>query len=212
VCSKPGAGQNDPEDRQISVHVGGQYVRFKLEPISRKANQKQSGRHSERLSLTFTSDPSKSWQDTEERRLEKHLSEVIAEMLTSAEVSYRHGAISAREWLIEQKAEVQREMSRRQLEAEESARKQREEEEQERISRLMEQASDLHRSQTIRSYVENARARAGELGISHAHFDTWAVWALKEADRVDPIKNGTILRSIDEVTARTGDTFELTAQ
>jgi hypothetical protein len=33
-------------------------------------------------------------------------------------------------------------------------------------------------------------------------FDKWAHWALQEADRIDPLKNGTIAQAIGQDTSR----------
>jgi hypothetical protein len=42
--------------------------------------------------------------------------------------------------------------------------------------------------------------RAAEPSIARADLDAWAMWAYQEADRIDPVKNGTIAQAIRERT------------
>ena len=50
----------------------------------------------------------------------------------------------------------------------------------------------------IRAYVESARSRGrGKPLLAQADFDRWAMWARQEADRIDPVKNGTIAEALE---------------
>jgi hypothetical protein len=39
---------------------------------------------------------------------------------------------------------------------------------------------------------------AARLAVARADFDRWAEWARQEADRIDPVKNGTIMQAVNE--------------
>jgi hypothetical protein len=62
--------------------------------------------------------------------------------------------------------------------------------ERERIARLVTQAKSLDRANQIRTYVETVRGRAPDTLIPQTDLDRWSAWALGEADRIDPVKNG----------------------
>jgi len=40
--------------------------------------------------------------------------------------------------------------------------------------------------------------RAKEIPIPNAELTKWATWARQEADRIDPVKNGTIALAVKE--------------
>jgi hypothetical protein len=60
------------------------------------------------------------------------------------------------------------------------------------------QAKALDRASQIRTYVESASLRVAELPVEGADFDRWAEWAKREADRIDPVKNGTITQAVNK--------------
>lgn len=119
-------------------------------------------------------------------------------MLVTAEASYRDGLIQHREHVIERKAEAEAELKRREEEAERKARELEERLARERIGRLLSQANALDRVNRIRAYVDSALARSAEVQVPQADLDKWGDWARQEADRIDPIKNGTFARAVEE--------------
>jgi hypothetical protein len=191
-------GQDPGSERDLTITVGQSHIHFAIEPIkSRKEGQK------DRLQLSFgmardRANASKFWEDGIESLLEGQLTEVLVEMLISAEASYRSGLVRNREWLIERKAAAETELKRLKDEAKRQARELREKLARERIGRLLSQAKALNRASLIRSYVESVRLRAAEMPITQTDFDKWATWAEQEADRIDPVKNGTIAKAIEE--------------
>lgn len=185
-------------NRDLWITIGQAHVGFTIEPIK----SKKVG-HSERLCLTFGSErlgtkPDRCWEDNNESQLENQLTEILVQMLLSAETSYRDGLIRRRERIIERKAEAEAELKRRQDEAERKARDLRERLERERIQRLLSQAKALDRANQIRTYVESARLRFAKIPMTQAEFEKWASWAQQEADRIDPLKNGMIAQTIEE--------------
>ena len=191
-------GQDASSERDLSIIIGESQIHFTIEPIKSKKED-----HKERLCLAFgvardRASASKLWEDREEISLEDQLSDILAETLISAEIRYRDSLIRHREWIIERKAAAEAELKRRKEEAERKTRELQEKLARERIERLLGQAKALERANRIRAYVDSAVLRAAEMSIVQAEFDKWAMWARQEADRIDPVKNGTIARAIKE--------------
>jgi hypothetical protein len=185
-------------NKDLWITIGQAHVGFTIEPLkSKKGNQ------SERLCLTFGSErlgtkTNKCWEDDDESQLENQLTEILVQMLLRAETSYRDGLDQHRERIIKRKSEAEVEFRRRLDETEREARELQEKLDRERIGRLLYQAKTLDRANQIRAYVESARLRLPEMGTTQAEFEQWASWAQKEADRIDPVKNGTIAQAIKE--------------
>lgn len=194
--------QDTRESRNINVKVGQVYVPFTVEPL--KAKKDGKGRHRESLQLAFgtsreNSRPSTYWDDTEGKALEKQLSEIVVEILVRGEELYRESLVHHRAWFIEQRAEAEKELRRRREAQERKEQEHREKQAKERIDRLLSQAHALDQSDTIRAYVEKVRSHLEEIGIAPAEFQLWSTWALAEADRIDPVRNGTIKGAIEGV-------------
>jgi hypothetical protein len=201
-------GQDAGSEREISITIGESHSYFTIEPIKSK---KEGQRECLRLAFGMArnrSSASKFWEDNDERSLEDQLTDVLLEMLVSAEASYRHGLVRNREWIIERKAAAEAELKRRKEEAERKARELQEKLARERIARLLSQAKALDRANQIRTYVEFALLRAAEMPIAQAALDKWAMWARQEADRIDPMKNGTIARAIKEHSDASASSIE----
>ncbi|WP_157874614.1 hypothetical protein [Streptomyces sp. AcH 505] len=190
--------QDPRSERDLSVTVGKSHTNFAVEPtVSKKESQ---GQHL-RLSFGLARDrakASKFWEDRDGSLLEDQLTDVLAEILVNAEASYRTGIVRHREWIIERKAAAEVEIRRQKDEAERQARELQEKLATERIGRLLSQAKSLNRAEQIRSYVESVRSRVTEMPIARVDFEQWASWAQREADRIDPVKNGLIVQAIGE--------------
>ncbi|WP_159013204.1 hypothetical protein [Acidisoma sp. S159] len=121
--------------------------------------------------------------------LEDQLSEIAVEVIVRGEMQYRESVVRKREWLIERKAELQEKARQQQQESERRARELKAELERARVDRLLGEASALARAQEIRRYVEAVRmANANlETPVSAVEIEAWSTWALREADRIDPV-------------------------
>lgn len=193
-------GQDAGSERDISITVGESHIHFTIEPVKSKKEGER-----ERLRLAFgmardRASAGESWEDNDEGALEDQLTDVLVELVVSAEASYRNSLNRHREWIIERKAEAEAELKRRQEEAERKARELQEKLARERIGRLLSQAKALHRANQIRTYVDSALSRAAEMPIEATDLDKWATWARREADRIDPVKNGTIAQAVKELS------------
>ncbi len=197
--------QDYGSERAIIITISSCDIRFTIERYQPKKEAK-----SEKLRLAFNEgrekpDAAKNWEDNDEYSIEGQLSEILAAMLVRAEASYRQSLVSHRDWIIERKIDAEAELKRRKEEAERKAKEARERLERENIGRLLAQANALDKANRIRTYVQTARLKAAEATISFERFEKWASWANKEADRIDPLQNGLLLRTIAE-TSETEDT------
>jgi hypothetical protein len=191
-------GQGAGGERQLSIAIGESHTYFTVEPINSR-NEGQKGRL--RLALGTTRDQGsvgQSWEDNDDGPVGNRLTEVLVAMLVGAEASYRRGLVHNRDWIIERKAAAEAELKRRQEEAERQARELQERLARERLARLLSQAKALDRANQIRTYVETVLLQVDEMRIAPADLDRWAAWAREEADRIDPVKNGTIVQAAKE--------------
>ena len=64
-----------------------------------------------------------------------------------------------------------------------------------RIDRLISESKALQQAETISDYVEAARQAGAQLGqpVSNNEMNAWAVTALTQADRIDPVMSGALL-------------------
>src|SRR6185312_10093315 len=141
---------------------GEPHINITKKPAKTKKEEKK-----ERLCLAFgmardRARANKFWEDNDERSLEDQLTDIVVEMLVSAEVSYRNSLVRNREWIIERKAAAEAELKRRKEEAERKARELQEKSARDRIAHLLAQARALDRADQIRAYVESARSRVAE--------------------------------------------------
>ena len=193
------------KERETSVRVGETQVPFVLEQITAKSRGQSAEKAKERLRLVIgthrSNEPgAKSWEDIEDKLLESFISDIVVEIIVAGETFHRQAAAAHHEWMVKRKAELQEEIRRRKAEEERKARELRAKQEEERIDRLLTQATALHQSNTIRTYVDAVLARTAEMPVQSDDLDRWAAWARNEADRIDPIKNGTVTKAVVEVT------------
>jgi hypothetical protein len=189
--------QDEQSGRQLSIQIGEELVYFSIEAVS---SRKEGQREPLRLALGVVDrrEPSKVfWEDGAGAPLEQQFATISAELLVTAEASYRRTLVSRRAWIIERKAAAEKELRERREKAEREARLLAEKRERDRIARLLGQAEALDQADRIRAYVSRVLSRAGEMAISPSELERWAAWAMRQADNLDPVKNGSIARSID---------------
>lgn len=124
-----------------------------------------------RLTLTTTDSRDRTWSDTNKRRAEDKLHEVLL-----------HFAVADAEALL--RAEIQREEEaiQERRAAEEAERKRREEEERQRRDGLNDELARWRQAQDIREYC-----RALAMNRSGAEVTAHVDWALEYADSIDPL-------------------------
>jgi len=192
-------GQDPGSERDLCIQIGVSWVYFSIEPVkSKKEGQK------ERLRLAFgrardRTTATKFWEDNEAEQLQDQMSEIMVGMLTFAETAYRDRLVKQRDWIIERKIAAEDEIRRRQEDAERKARESEAKLAKERVDLLLSQAESLERANRIRIYVDGVLSRAPASETEKTYLDNWAVWALEQADQIDPLKNGEFHRSVSSI-------------
>ena len=105
-----------------------------------------------------------------------------------------------RTWLIEYKAELEEEERRRRADEERRERERLAKLERERLERLFSAAHDWRRAVDLRAFVETVRAahRDRSAPAELERLERWATDALAAADRLDPLRGGTLRFDTDE--------------
>lgn len=137
------------------------------------------------------------WQDDEDSKIERRLTEITIELILTAELQYRDGQIHQYEWRVKRRAELEEKERQRKIEAERAERARQKRIEQARIDRLLKDAAAFQQANEIRKYVEALRpSQIGREMASSEEFDRWSKWALAQADRIDPAIHGSFLAAM----------------
>lgn len=199
----------DGQGHETGVEVGQQSVGFTLGRVQERRVPSRPGpgvackQGRQKLRFTIgsqeTGSRGKSWEDSVEGRLEKHLGEITVELLVTGEANYRAGALAAHEWCVQRRAELEEEEHRRKEEEERRERERLAKLEKERVERLLSEAENWRRAADLRAFVDAVRAasQASDPGATE-RLEQWAVWVLALADRIDPIRAGRIPNEITE--------------
>lgn len=141
-----------------------------------------------------------SWQDDEQGKVETRITEIAIQIILTAELQYREGAIWSYQWRVQRKAELEEEERERKRQAERAERERQKRLEQARIDRLLKDAAAFQQAGAIRKYVEAIRSTQAQDGACSAEeLERWSQWALAEADRIDPaVRGGFLLAMRDE--------------
>ncbi|HEX4333351.1 MAG TPA: hypothetical protein VH040_14510, partial [Usitatibacter sp.] len=185
------------EGREVSAHVGDQFVRFRVEtpatlrPRTRPAGTKKEPmaieveiarwQHGEREERLF-------WSDGEDGKLENRLKEISVAIVLTGERQYRKARGFSYDWdrrSFEQKIEKAR-LARE--EAEQQERGARLQAERDRVTRLLGQVSARQQAQQIRAYVDEVLSLSDAVAGRALDGDReeWATWARTIANDLDP--------------------------
>jgi hypothetical protein len=193
------------EARDLNVSINDTTVRYtldatsqKLDPYGRSAIQTRGASNKLRCAILDGKKPSGAseiWEDTDNAKLETHLTDIVVELIVAGERQYRKYRQGYYEWLVEYKTEL---IEKRRKLKEEAERKERERiaaMEKARIERLLGSATAFRQAADIRSFVADVEERyvAGELTVSEAELNAWSRWALEQADRIDPVRSGRLM-------------------
>ena len=191
------------EAREYHVSFYQQHVRITLDQpkqlIRRGQVNDSTGSNDGKLSLSIHEGPNtetalKTWQDSDEGKLETQMTEVAVEIVLTAEIRYRERAVRQYQWRVERKAELEEEDRQRKLAAERAEKERQKRIEQARIDRLLRDAAAFQQAGQIRRYVEAIRlAQSRNKTSTCEEFERWSRWALAQADRIDPAIGGSFL-------------------
>lgn len=196
--------------RNLSVRVNDTHVHYTLDATTQKndpyrdASVETRGT-SNKLRLQILSwGPSSgvhmSWEDTDKIKLEKHLDDIVIELIASGERQYRECQQRHYEWVAKRKAELIEEIRKREEEAKRKERERRIALEKARVDRLLGDATALRQAADIRTYVEAVRQRCSDEDnpVSADELEAWASWALTQADRLDPVRSGRFVQRMKD--------------
>jgi len=128
--------------RGIIITSGKQHVYFTLEQPILKGRYDRPNPEGTTLTLAFGSpghptSPDLIWKDDDKAKLEVYLRDIVIAILVQAEKQHRDGAVRHREWIIERKAQIQKDLEREKLERQRKERELRERQAKERIEALL---------------------------------------------------------------------------
>lgn len=187
----------DYDNRDASIKVGDQQVSFNIKLLEVKDKNNKVETINDRLQISVGPVNRKSepiyWFDNNESLIENHLTEIVNKILLTGEIQYRANVQWQYEWKLERREKLIEEKHQRKMEEERKARELKEQQEKERIGKLLGEAKALQQARTIREYVESIQHNIEDIPADHKKIEEWAKWALKEADRIDPIKSLSFL-------------------
>jgi len=192
----------------FSVTVGHQPVRLRASIVEVKDRtvKGEAARTAQRIRIALDpGDPARrqpdgqAWED-EEERLEQQVRNIAVAVVLKGELQHRNGVMAQHKWRIEAKADLIERRRKENEEAERKARERREMLEKQRVERLLGEAEALRKAEAIRRYVDQVCTLNAASGApaSATSLEEWAVWALAQADRIDPVRNGAFRKSFGD--------------
>jgi hypothetical protein len=197
-------GVDDLQSRGITVTCGAQHVHFTLEPPVLRGRYGRPDPDASTLTLLAGLPGHRPapedfvWKDNGADKVEHHLREIVVSLLVTAEVQHREHAASYRQWIIDRKEGIRKELEREKAEKIRKEQEVKERREKKQIAALVQQASDLQTADAIRAYVRSMLSRSAHPGVLPDKLKAWAEWALEQADRIDPSKSDEFLNLMDE--------------
>jgi len=187
----------DHENRNASITVGETYVSFELRVVEEKKSRiKPQKKIKKRLSLSISSSKQEknndSWIDNDESKIESFLKDICIKLIVNGEMQYRESQNRQYEWMLERRNELIEENRQKKIEAERKSRELFEQQEREKLQCLLDEATALQQAKTIRTYVKSIQD-IKDISVSENEINQWALWALKQADRIDPVKTLSFL-------------------
>jgi hypothetical protein len=180
----------DDEARKVGLTVGTQDVTFRLDHPSAKPDRDQRWKtrpgKADTLRLAIEGPGAQTWTDSEDRKLESCLTEILVQLILAGEIQCRHRAAAGYQWALERRRELEKEIAAARAEAARKAREARIQAETARRKALLGMAADLRQAEEIRTLVRRVRDTRSEAGTEPAK--AWSVWALDVADRLDPLR------------------------
>lgn len=186
------------EATDVRVMIGDQRFSIALAPVKQPADNYPPTPlpASEKMQLTLGWDEAPPevqtiWKDEPGKLLERQLGELVPRLFAYAEWAYRIGLVHQYEYFVGRKSEIQERIRR---EAEEAARKEHERLQkiaEARRNKLIRDTAAWRTAADIRAYVlARLQQRENELTPEHlARLETWANWAMEEANRIDPLSS-----------------------
>jgi len=186
----------------LAVQVGDQRVGFTVGPVNPKPERQYPQKPipadaKMKAELTWYQPPPEikvRWEDEDIARLEDQLEEIAIGLVVAGEWVYRHSLRRHYEYRLCRQQRLKDEIRRNKEEAARKERQRLEKIEADRRNQLIAETVAWRQASDIREYVEAQlahRKASAEREILTA-LETWAAWALAEADRIDPLLRDAI--------------------
>lgn len=144
-----------------------------------------------RVKINFTSvDVQTEWIDKDGSKVEDHVTDIVVMAIACGELTYRSDATGYHDRLVEIKARRIEDAKKALAERERKERERLAAERQARIDGLLADASQHRKANDIRAYI--AAVRASAVNVSSEQLERWALWALEQADDLDPLNGFTL--------------------
>jgi hypothetical protein len=130
------------------------------------------------------------WEDGDGKTIETHISEIVVELITTAEIQYRESCARRHGWLMEQKEVVKTRIEQERRLAEVAASNQANALAKEQLHELFKMVENLRHAQEIRTLVKAMKDMSHDFSNLPAkdRFENWSRWALAQADELDPVR------------------------
>lgn len=190
------------EARELGVQVNDTHVSFIVDDACAKLDHHPSGYQrctnpSGKMKVAIKwwrseGNVRRVWEDAPSVPVEKSITDIVVELIVAGEQQYREGTQYSYEWTVERKTRLIEDARRQREEAERKERERLARLQQERIDQLIADADALRRAQAIRAYVREVKGLcvSSVQSIDEASLHSWEIWALAEADRIDPVISG----------------------
>lgn len=185
--------------REINVTVGATRLRLAMDHLAAKPNRHGEwptweGSAADKMRIQVQANGAKDVlfevADDETGKVEGKLATAAIEIVVAGEIAYRKRAEESYQRALEHREYLKAELDRRRREAERLAEERRLAEQKARRELLFQQAHDWRLAQDIRSFVRDVQARDSN-AAKDPGFERWRLWALVEADALDPTQNGS---------------------
>jgi hypothetical protein len=186
------------DGRELNVHVGNQYVKFRVETLATlRPRTRPGGTRKEPMAVEVDvarwqhgeSEEKLFWRDDEDGKLEDRLREIGVEIVLTGERQYRKSrafSYNLNRHSFDERIEKARQAREA---ADQHEREARVQADRDRVTRLLGLVSARQQAQQIRAYVDDVLASSNAVAgrAFDGERDAWASWARSVADQLDPL-------------------------
>ena len=186
----------------LTIHVGDERVSFTVGPVNGKPERQYPPKPvpagaKMKLELTWyqpSPDIKVRWEDEDNACLDGQIEEIVVGLAVVGEWMYRTSLQRHYEYRRDRQRELKEQIRRRNEEAARKERQRLEKIEMDRRNQLVAETRAWRQASDIRAYIKAqlARRKASTEAERLAALETWASWALAEADRIDPLLRGAL--------------------
>jgi len=184
---------------EFTAHLIDRYTSVTIDALDKKTNRENLSRNTPMMleikSNELPAHMKKLWRDSDEKRIEDFIPEIVLSIAYSAEINWRKRHIGIIEWKREQKERERLRILKQQAEARENTRRQLKAARQAHKDALIDDAKNLILASELRAYVKQVIAIKDPNGENEM-MRRWARYVGLQADAIDPMKNGRLKSSI----------------